>query len=401
MCGDDMINIIPDFSPRIGNEKTTENNEPIGRASMKIRHLNVAIAVAMILMLLGANLQSAAAKESAVASYTTPPANFFKFPFATGRAWRMTGGPHPYDGKNGIFTSIDFKPSWHQGCSLPNNNKDWVVAAAPGKVIYDANKPYLLKVDHGNGWVSEYMHLDSIQIKSGTVARDQKLGYPSCKGGQFTGGHVHFTLYYNNIRQPINKAVFEGWQVEASTTVYGGCIRHTITKQKVCQEYLPVSETPDKVFRSMRTAVRILNVNSNKVLTVSGDSKEDFADIIQSAWTGRASQKWYLIPLTDSNNLGYYTIQSVNNISKCFDIRDHSYDIGAALQQYNCKNYNDNLVNDNRKFKFINVSGTQFYIQAKHSNLVLDVPSWSTDDVAIWQWEMWGQANQYWIMTLR
>lgn len=367
---------------------------------MKTRLLNFVIFLTMFLSLIGADPQSVAASESATVSYKTPPANFFKFPFATGRAWRMTGGPHPY-GSSGTFTSLDFKPSWHSGCSLPNNNKDWVVAAAPGKVIYSSKDPYKIKIDHHNGWVSEYFHLDSIQVKSGEVKRDQKLGYPSCKGGIADGAHVHFTLYYNGVRQPINGVVFEGWKVEAKTTAYEGCLRHVVTKQTVCRQLYPVSETPQKVIRSMRTIVRILNVNSNKVLTVSGDSKEDFADIIQSSWTGRAAQKWYLIPLTEGTDLGYYTIQSVNNFSKCFDIRDHSYDIGAYLQQYNCKNYNDNLVNDNRKFKFINVSGTQFYIQAKHSNLVLDVPSWSTDDVAIWQWEMWGQANQYWVMTLR
>ena len=77
--------------------------------------------------------------QTAVAATATavPPKNFFKFPFKTNRIWRMSGGPHPENGKTGAYSSIDFKPAWHSGCSVPNNGKDYVVAAATGTVKYN------------------------------------------------------------------------------------------------------------------------------------------------------------------------------------------------------------------------------------------------------------------------
>ena len=54
-----------------------------------------------------------------------------------------------------------------------------------------------VKIDHGNGYVSQYMHLSKILVKKGQhVDKGQLIGIMGCSGS-CTGTHLHFTVYRN------------------------------------------------------------------------------------------------------------------------------------------------------------------------------------------------------------
>ena len=54
-----------------------------------------------------------------------------------------------------------------------------------------------VKIDHGNGYVSQYMHLSKIMVKEGQhVDKGQLIGIMGCSGS-CTGTHLHFTIYKN------------------------------------------------------------------------------------------------------------------------------------------------------------------------------------------------------------
>ena len=74
-----------------------------------------------------------------------------------------------------------------------------------------------LKINHGNGWISEYQFLANVQVKVGdAVFRNQRLGIiangvsqPFCPGSQeINVPHLHFML-----RPTLRDVTFAGWQI--------------------------------------------------------------------------------------------------------------------------------------------------------------------------------------------
>lgn len=85
---------------------------------------------------------------------------------------------------------------------------DDIVAHSEGKVIQvisncNANTPNdssnpgnMVKIDHGNGYVTRYLHLayGTVKVKTGDyVSKGQVLGYMGNTGHSF-GGHLHFEI---------------------------------------------------------------------------------------------------------------------------------------------------------------------------------------------------------------
>jgi murein DD-endopeptidase MepM/ murein hydrolase activator NlpD len=76
-----------------------------------------------------------------------------------------------------------------------------VSATAAGTVIFAASNGCagnMVKVDHGNGYKTIYMHLNRITVSNGQkVVRGQKVGELG-KTGCVTGPHVHYEVHYND-----------------------------------------------------------------------------------------------------------------------------------------------------------------------------------------------------------
>lgn len=157
---------------------------------------------------------------ASVLASTAPPVDMFQLPWEQGKAWypydgldngirRSTGSPHYY-GNGG---ALDFAPRAKMTIGEDTSN-DWVTAAAAG-TVYQVGSCFI-KIDHGNGWRTEYWHLDKIQVTTGSkVSRNQRLATihnnkdkQVCTGNEFPGPHLHFVF-----RPKVLDTRFAGWTV--------------------------------------------------------------------------------------------------------------------------------------------------------------------------------------------
>ena len=111
------------------------------------------------------------------------PCKYKKFTSPYG--WRM----HP----------VDKVRKFHYGVDLANNRGTDIVATRSGTVVlatYNKSAGYYVKVDHGDGFESVYMHLTHYIVKVGDkVAAGQKLGEMGSTG-KSTGPHLHFGILW-------------------------------------------------------------------------------------------------------------------------------------------------------------------------------------------------------------
>ena len=157
---------------------------------------------------------------ASVLAASAPPVSMFQLPWEQGRAW------YPYDGlDNGIRRSTSSPHYYNNGGALDfaprakmtigeDTSNDWVTAAAAG-TVYQVGSCFI-KIDHGNGWITEYWHLDNIQVTAGSkVSRNQKLAIihnnktqQVCIGNEYPGPHLHFVF-----RPKVIDTRFAGWTV--------------------------------------------------------------------------------------------------------------------------------------------------------------------------------------------
>lgn len=150
-------------------------------------------------------------------------------PFAGGKTWSFTGGPHTGWGQGYPWAALDFAPpSISAGCEITS---EWAVATAPGVIA--RSEPGLVELDldgdgdHRTGWVLLYLHLgtqDKIPVGSQVEVGD-KLGHPSCEGGESTGSHIHIARKYNGEWIPAAGLIpfnLSDWIAREGTSEYQG-----------------------------------------------------------------------------------------------------------------------------------------------------------------------------------
>ncbi len=150
------------------------------------------------------------------------PANLLQFPYPRGQAWTFNG-VHSNDGVSSDMSAIDFSNGWPAWGTDTSNM--WVVASAGGTPIKISSCNF--HIDHSNGWVTAYYHLDNIQNYSGSIQQNDRIGVIAnnqtqalCNGGSSTGPHVHFVLRYNGALVAINGTALSGWVIHAGTYNY-------------------------------------------------------------------------------------------------------------------------------------------------------------------------------------
>ncbi len=110
------------------------------------------------------------------------------------------------------YVTSEFGPRWgrnHNGIDFGAPRGRDVAAAAPGVVIHAG--PFgsfgnLVMIDHGQGYVTLYAHLDSVRVHEGqTVEVGQRVGQVGSTGHS-TGPHLHFEVRVNGI--PRNPRIY-------------------------------------------------------------------------------------------------------------------------------------------------------------------------------------------------
>ena len=87
----------------------------------------------------------------------------------------------------------------HQGVDLGAPRGTPIIATRSGKVVFatwNKSAGYYVKIDHGDGFASVYMHMTHYIVKKGdTVKAGQTIGYVGSTGTS-TGNHLHFGISY-------------------------------------------------------------------------------------------------------------------------------------------------------------------------------------------------------------
>jgi murein DD-endopeptidase MepM/ murein hydrolase activator NlpD len=102
---------------------------------------------------------------------------------------------------------------------------DWVTAVAAGDIVFSGDGR--VELDLGNGWTVVYLHIatfERIPVGASVNAGD-RLGHPSCEGGNATGTHVHISRRYRGEWIPaVGFAPFEmsGWLAQGGPRPYQG-----------------------------------------------------------------------------------------------------------------------------------------------------------------------------------
>ncbi len=162
-------------------------------------------------------------------------------PFAEGKSWALTGGPHPAWGSGASYAAIDFAPpSESSGCVY---SAEWVLAPAGGIIVRKETGVAILDLDgdgdERTGWNILFLHLltDSIPPAGTVVNTGDPLGHPSCDGGTSTGTHVHIARKYNGewiSAGGVIPIVMDGWTVENGTQPYLGQMRRFSVTARAC-----------------------------------------------------------------------------------------------------------------------------------------------------------------------
>ncbi len=104
-------------------------------------------------------------------------------------------------GRFGLKRILNNQPrNPHSGMDIAAPVGRPIKAAASGTVLYTGDLFFTGKViyiDHGNGLLSLYAHLNTIDVKKGqTIKRGEIIGKVG-KTGRVTGAHLHWSVYLN------------------------------------------------------------------------------------------------------------------------------------------------------------------------------------------------------------
>ena len=162
-------------------------------------------------------------------------------PFLPNRIWDFTGGPHSTWGNSLPLGALDFAPpAMEGGCAWSG---EWVAAPAPGVITRSEEAMVELDLDSDGdprtGWVLLFFHIaeqDRIAVGTAVQAGD-RLGHPSCEGGQATGTHFHLGRRFNGEWLPAGGAlpfVLDGWVAADGSEPYLGTLTRGSKTVEAC-----------------------------------------------------------------------------------------------------------------------------------------------------------------------
>jgi LasA protease len=152
-------------------------------------------------------------------------------PFYSTQIWYFTGGPHGAWEREGAQAALDFAPSSvERGCA---DSEHFVTAISEGLVVRSEGGLIMVDWDgdanEQTGWVILYLHVankDHINVGD-FVNRGDRLGNPSCEGGNATDTHLHIARKYNGewigAAGPV-PMILSGWIAQSGGAPYLGSL---------------------------------------------------------------------------------------------------------------------------------------------------------------------------------
>jgi murein DD-endopeptidase MepM/ murein hydrolase activator NlpD len=155
-----------------------------------------------------------------------------RLPFEDGAVWSYTGGPHGGWNTGSAWAALDFAPPGEALGCVPS--EAWVVAVAPGEIVYADHGAVIQDLDVDgvwqSGWSILYMHIDTPdRVEVGTyLEAGERVGHPSCEGGFSTGTHLHIARRYNGEWIAADgdlPFVMDGWESVGYGVEYNGYLK--------------------------------------------------------------------------------------------------------------------------------------------------------------------------------
>jgi hypothetical protein len=243
----------------------------------------------------------------------------FQMPFRCGQVWEAS----TYNGHKPNENSIDLGMWAYQDIGpftfyVNVSGGQPVLASAAGTVsevgTWDGTTtPSLgnyIFIDHGNGWVTWYVHLmDAPSVVVGqAIAAGQRIGRVG------NTGTVDFHLHYTQLQDGVAVRVqFNG----ADINTYSG--------------NLSPWGNGERLTSANCGGRNIIAQHSNKCLTAPADNTADGVQITQATCGTAWNQMWTFVYL----GMGHYRIQSLNN-GKCLDVAGGILAHATAVVQNTC-----------------------------------------------------------------
>jgi len=154
---------------------------------------------------------------------STPPADYFQFPFPVGETW-FFNGPHDWDGDKTLtsdpLSSIDFFT--YEGTSTNPPNR-FATAARGGTLQHINNHSCWVEIDHGDKWKTSYFHLINTRADGG-VNRNDHVGQISTDicgtNGWADLPQVHFSLLYDGAFVSLEGVRLSFWTIHTGDVPY-------------------------------------------------------------------------------------------------------------------------------------------------------------------------------------
>lgn len=90
----------------------------------------------------------------------------------------------------------------HKGLDITGTGRGSPIYAADNGVVvkatYNSTNGYYIYIDHNNGYLSEYAHMDSLKVKEGQVVEAGQIIGTMGDTGFSTGVHLHFGIWRGN-----------------------------------------------------------------------------------------------------------------------------------------------------------------------------------------------------------
>lgn len=153
-----------------------------------------------------------------------------RLPWSDGELWYYTGGPHSGWGDLAAWSAVDFTPNDIAGSGSCWASRRWAIAAAAGKVIRAERGRVMVSLSNddfqGKGWVLLYLHIATTgrAAVGAQLNVGDRIGHPSCEGGESEASHLHFARLYNGqwIGAEMLPLVLSGWTIVPAEQAYDG-----------------------------------------------------------------------------------------------------------------------------------------------------------------------------------